>query len=324
MYGFWKLLAASDVTAAGMVPEWVFTAAAAVVIIACAIAALRGGSQVRRAVAVSIAVVVIAAVAAGWLLDHITARDLAEEQRAMDERAFELKMRALAPGSALACLDPIAGEFVQDSCERALFASPEATAAAVSYVTAQLSLLATGSKHARASGLRYSDPLTALRRTVEADRFGIVGYLFAMHAGCGPTKCDLFDLLQDSSRVRANLAARRFESYVKTHTTDWPPAGSTRSTAGNPASASSAAAPAAAAAKPPSKLFFPSASSIPPVNIMTSEPVAGQQPHEASASADPAARSRRQPQGLPPPRLPPSVDSGQARSTPLQIAPPAQ
>ena len=66
--------------------------------------------------------------------------------------AFDLATRALAPGSALACLDTIAGETVENACEKALFASPEATAAAVSYVAAQLSLLAAGSDHPAAVG----------------------------------------------------------------------------------------------------------------------------------------------------------------------------
>jgi len=237
-------------------------------------------------------------------------------------------MRALAPGSALACLEATAGEMVQDSCEKALFASPEATAAAVAYVTAQLSLLAAGRKHAQASGVSYSKVLTTLRRSIEVDRFGIVAYLFAMQPGCGPNKCDLFALLQETSRVRANLAEHPFESYVKTHMAEWSAAGS-RPIASNPAPAFAAAPPPVAAAKPPSKLFFPSASSIPPVNIMTAEPAAPQQSqpqqsNETTASADPAARSRKPPQAAPQARQPPGADSGQARSTPLQITPPAQ
>jgi hypothetical protein len=152
-----------------------------------------------------------------------------------------------------------------------------------------------------------------------------------MHPGCGPNKCELFGLLQDTSRVQANLAEHPFESYVKTHMADWLSAG-TRSMASNPAPVpgSSAAPSPMAAARPPSKLFFPSASSIPPVNIMTAEPAAAQPPqaqpsHETTASADPAARTRKPPQGAAPARPPPTVESGQApRSTPLQITPPAQ
>jgi hypothetical protein len=270
-------------------------------------------------------IIFILAAAVAWALDHLAARDLVAEGRALEARAFELKMHALTSGSALACLEATTDRMIQDSCEKALFASPESTAAAVSFVAAQLSLLAAGRKYAGASGLgglSYSTELTALRRAVEVDRFGIVAHLFAMRPGCGPDQCDLFALLQDASGVSANLAERPFESYVKTHMADWPPAGS-RPVAISSAPASSAAPPPVAAAKPLSKLFFPSSSSIPPVNIMTSEPAAHQS-HETTASADPAARTRKPPQGAPPTRQPSGVDSGQPRSTPLQIAPPAQ
>jgi len=317
MSDFWKLLAD-----AGMDPGSALVAAAAVVA-ACALAALRGGSQVRRVLAVSAAVVVAAAVTATFVLDHIAAREFADRQRALDGRVFELKMRALAPGSALACLDPTAGDFVQESCERAIFASPESTAAAISYVTEQLSLLEMGHQHARASGLASSDALTALRRSIEADRFGIVAYLFARRSGCELNECDFFHLLQDASRVRANLAAHQFESYVKAHTAEWQSAGVSRAAASNPAPASPVASPSVAA-KPTSTLFFPSASSIPAVNIMTPEPPATPPPNAASASADPAARAKKPSQGIPQGRAPTNADSGQAPSTPLQIVPPVQ
>jgi hypothetical protein len=318
MLDFWKMLANFDLAGAGTRPALIFAAAAALVLIACALVAVRGGSQVRRAIAVSITVVAIATVAAARVLDLMSAGKLEDERRALDARAFELKMRALAPGSTLACLDPTVGEFIQDSCERALFASPEATATAVSYVKAQLSLLSAGSKHAHASGLPYSDALTAFRHSVEADRFGLVAYLFAMQSGCGPDKCDLFDLLRDTTRVRTNLAEHRFESYVRSHTADWP-AAAPRLTASNPPPD----APAVVAAKPASNLFFPSASSIPPVNIMTSEPAGAPQLREATASADPAAGTRKTSQGISQAHRPLTVGSGQTRSTPLQIAPPA-
>ena len=42
--------------------------------------------------------------------------------------------RAIAPGSALSCLDEMAGEAVEAACEKGVFASPEAVAAAVKYV----------------------------------------------------------------------------------------------------------------------------------------------------------------------------------------------
>ena len=53
----------------------------------------------------------------------------------------ELTARSLAPGSALGCLDAVASIVVENACERPLFASPEAVAAAVGYIDARFSLL---------------------------------------------------------------------------------------------------------------------------------------------------------------------------------------
>ena len=38
---------------------------------------------------------------------------------------------SIAPGSALSCLDELAGEAVETACEKAVFASPESVASAV-------------------------------------------------------------------------------------------------------------------------------------------------------------------------------------------------
>ena len=266
--------------------------------------------------------VFFAAFAVTWMmLDRWSARDLAAEGRAISQRAFELNMRVLAPGSPLACLDGTAGETIQDACERALFATPELTAGAVAYVTAQLSLLAEARQHAQASGSSYANVFPTMRRAIEADRFGIAGYLFAARPGCQTGRCELFDLLKDPARVSANLAKGTFESYVRVHMADWAAAGSRPVASSSVPDTSSQGVPAAAVAgKPASNVFFPSSSSIPPVNIMTAEPVSSQQSPEASAVADATTRSRKQPQT----RQPASADAGPARSGPLQIAPLAQ
>ena len=69
-------------------------------------------------------------------------RDRADERRALDHRAAELVGRAIAPGSAIACLEATNTETVEGACERAVFASPETVAAATAYMAARLSLLA--------------------------------------------------------------------------------------------------------------------------------------------------------------------------------------
>jgi hypothetical protein len=86
--------------------------------------------------------------------------------------------------------------------------------------------------------------------------------------------------------------------------------------------------------RPTAKLFFPSASSIPSINIMASEPAIpaasqqpqSQEPHETTASADAATRPRKPLRGAPAgrPASARSLDNGRPPSTPLQLVPPTQ
>jgi hypothetical protein len=73
---------------------------------------------------------------------------------------------SIAPGSALSCLDELAGGAVESACEKGVFASPEAVAAAVKYVTAQLALLEDGTAYAKRDA-SYAAELAPLRSAVE-------------------------------------------------------------------------------------------------------------------------------------------------------------
>src|SRR5207244_12906612 len=128
--------------------------------------------------------------------------------------------RAFAPGSPLACLDAVAGETVEVLCEKAIFASPEATAAAVSYAAAQLALLAEGSEHARRHP-GYGAKPSHLRHAVEFDRFGLVAHVLALREGCTRDRCRAFAFMNDRTRVSANLSARTYDSYVARHVASW-------------------------------------------------------------------------------------------------------
>src|SRR4051812_5883312 len=158
------------------VPVWAVVAGLAVII--GALALRRATFDGRGMPLLQGGLIVAAGVAGWWALDYVERRNVAVEQRnvaleqqAIEARMFDLATRALAPGSALACLDAIAGDAVEDACEKALFASPEAAAAAVSYVAAQLSLLAWANDRARPSRTAQ------LRRAIEADRFGMVAHV---------------------------------------------------------------------------------------------------------------------------------------------------
>jgi hypothetical protein len=241
--------------------------------------------------------------------------DIALERQALDARGVELLTRVAFPGSPLACLDGGAGEMVEASCEKLLFASPETTAAAVAYVSAQLALLADYTSLLRRTRGNEPAALINLRRVIEADRFGLVAQVLAARDGCTPVACETLALLENASRVKANLRARPFDSHVARHAADWStdPASalaSVRTSDGAAAPGSgSVADAAAAAAAPPSAIspsparplrkdiFLPSASSIPPVSIMTAEP-ADSGPAD-TAGAKPGSRTAVKNPGTP-------------------------
>src|SRR5262245_43641987 len=71
-------------------------------------------------------------------------RERVDHRRTLDARIVALDAQAVAPDSVLACVDGPLGDTVDAGCERAVFGSPEAIAAASSYVAARLALLDEG------------------------------------------------------------------------------------------------------------------------------------------------------------------------------------
>jgi hypothetical protein len=243
--------------------------------------------------ALSRAGLLLVGAAVAWvILDATSAGTFAAQRRALDARLLEMTTRAVMPGSALACLDATAGDLVEASCEKALFATPETAAASVAYVAAQLSLLADGSEYERRSGANYEQALGGLRHAIETDRFGIVAHVLAFRDGCTAERCNAFGLLRDAAQVSDNLTGRKYEFYVLRHAAEWPPTAFSPVAANSPLPSNSAApppqTPAPAAKTAPNGLFFPSSASIPAVSIMNAEPSGPQQ--QAGAAADAAAK----------------------------------
>ncbi len=274
------------------------------------------------AVLLRTATVLAGAVLVWAWLDASMLREYAAERRALDARASELTARAIAPGSALACLNSVGNEIVETACEQALFASPQAAAAAIAYVDARLTLLADGLAYASRNRL-YASALDGPRRALEADRFGIVAHVLASR-GCTADDCAAFKLMQDTARVQANLKDRLFAARVAQHAANWPANGAATASASASTPTPSAPPPPAPGAPVASRFNFPSSASIPPVSIMSAEPGDSAPPRNApgaSASggsvAPPSAERQSQAargqstnrtqsgQGAPPLRLPP-------------------
>jgi hypothetical protein len=310
-------------------PLWAAAVLAACFLVVCVLAFLRGGPDGKRAAAARVALILIAALAGSLFIDYLWRRDLAGDRLALEARAHDLNARAIMPGSALACLDAMAGDAVENSCERALFATPEATAAAVSYVAAQLSLLTAGTELFKRGDLNSESPLADLRRAAELDRFGFVAHVLMVRDGCTAEQCGTFSLLRDAQRVRTNMARRTYESFVNLHAGNWGAPGNRPVAAhSRPGTVDGQAAAPVAAAKPPNNLFFPSAASIPPVSIMNSEP--NTQPPNTTGSAETATPSppRKRPQGQA--RQPANSPANATNATsaappaPMQLAPSGQ
>jgi hypothetical protein len=257
------------------------------------IALFRGGLGAVIGSVVRIAFLALAMVAAWVVFNWVQDRDRIEARRALDQRLDELTARVLAPASVLGCLEPGLGDAVDNSCEKELFASPETIGAATALVAARWSLLGRAAEHAKRDA-GYDARLDGLRRTLQADRYGFLAQVLSTREGCSASRCDGLERLSDPTRVRANLAERTFESLVARNAVAW---------------ANRVHVPTTAAAPVPNpNVAFPSASSIPPVSIMNTEPGAG-----TPAAAAPT----------PPRRPPPPKAARPAAAKPAPIAPPA-
>src|ERR1700759_3848976 len=140
MLGSGHLISGLDV-ATGTLALMVFSAGAAVIGLAVLVRVTlrRAGSAGLSGTLWVGVLAILGAVFTYAVLDRLSARDLVAARRGIEAQAIELSTRALAPGSALGCLDAVANALIENGCEQRLFASPEATAAAIAYVDARFS-----------------------------------------------------------------------------------------------------------------------------------------------------------------------------------------
>jgi hypothetical protein len=257
---------------------WLAAGSAILLILFCVLALfqpqLRLSSGPARRVGFVAVGAVLGAVITWALLDRPGLADHSAERRTLELRSGQLSAQALAPGSPLACLDALAGESVEVACEKLLFASPASVASATSYTAAKLTLLASVAGYVARGGTDADDIAGQLRRSLETDRFGFVGRVLATRDHCTGDDCKTLALLSDSAEVRANLAADKLGRYLDHYVAGW----------GAPAPEVADASPPAAPHKVVN-IDFPTAASIPPVNIMTPEPTGPVLPGAAAAAA---------------------------------------
>ena len=129
--------------------------------------------------------------------------------------------RTLAPGSALACLDALAGENVDAACEKAIFASAATVATATSYAAARFELLSDMVAYIKRGGRDIDGALVPLRHSLETDPYGFLAHALAVRDGCTSQNCKALDVLADASHVRANLSGQTLDRYLDHYLTAW-------------------------------------------------------------------------------------------------------
>ncbi|MBR0914808.1 hypothetical protein [Bradyrhizobium japonicum] len=227
---------------------------------------------------------------------------------------------------ALSCLDDLAGNAVAIGCEKALFGSPDAAAAAVSYTAARIDRLTVLGDAATAEK-SLTLGMKVLRKALERDRYGLVAQVLVARDGCTQFDCPAFRSLTDQQRVAANMDSHLYDTLVARYAPGW----------NAPAMAPAMPATAALAGMPPSmptgrptNAEFPSASSTPPVSIMNPEPTAAVRqaaPAGGAASAPrasaPASAQAAAP-AAPAAKKPPAPKAARApAAAPVPLAPPA-
>jgi hypothetical protein len=273
-----------DATAGTLtVPIWLAGAGSAVLLVAILVAVKRAGGVALVSSLFRVGVIAAFVLGAWLYVDRGGAKNADNtDRRALDDRKTALITGAIAPGSALSCLDEMAGEAVATACEKSVFASPEAVAAAVKYVAAQLELLKDGTAYAMQDSA-YTTELAPLRAAIELDRFGLVAHVLGDHEGCTAERCDAVATFHDSSHVMANLRDHTFDEEVKRYTVSWNAphlADGVVAAVGPPVSLPSATGPGTVAPK----YDFPSSKSIPAVSIMAPE---GPPPKDSARDAAP-------------------------------------
>jgi hypothetical protein len=211
---------------------------------------------------------------------------------------------------ALACVDDIAGEAVEQACEKVLFGSAESTAAAINHMAAMITRL-TSLGDATTAQRSMTPEIQALRRAVEHDRYGLVAQVLLARDRCTPMECPAYRSLTDNHQIITNMDEHTYDALVARYAPSWnaPPVATALAA---PGSMLGASVPTGR----PTNAEFPSSANTPPVSIMTPEPGTG------TAAARAAAPAAEKPTAAVPPR--PSTQMGAAPTASLAPSPPPE
>ncbi|HRF09541.1 MAG TPA: hypothetical protein PL193_12990 [Xanthobacteraceae bacterium] len=211
----------NNLSAAVAVPGWAIIAGGlALVLLLILMFRPRGDGGSGIAVLSQLAVVAIIAGAAYFGLKQTEDSSRLLERKAIEDRAAALLAQSNQPGSVLGCLHVAATSTLDEACEQAIFAEPQRVASAVSITADHIALLYDATLYA-VKEPAFLDRFEGLRRSLEADPYGLVAHVFAKDHKCIPDSCTRYRILKETDKVKANLTAQKFEGLLAKHKQSW-------------------------------------------------------------------------------------------------------
>ncbi|MBC7585446.1 MAG: hypothetical protein H7316_17010 [Tardiphaga sp.] len=288
-------------------PMWLTIAVAAFFGLIVAITLLRAEKSVANGALAVITLLAMAVASAATIRSYGAGGQGSASVASNVKAAAPEPPPAMASLPALSCLDDLAGDAVLAACEKVLFGSPENAAAAVSYAAARLAWLVSFGDVTSANKV-LTPELASLRRSIERDRFGLIGHLLLARDNCQIGACPAYAALTNHDEIAAHMEQRSYDTLIARYAPGW-----NMPTATAPGVVTLSGLPPSMPTGKPTTADFPTSASIPPVNIMTPEPPINA-PRSPAANAQAAAPAA--PKKPPAPKPPRPVQTG-----PVQLAP---
>jgi hypothetical protein len=200
-------------------PGWAFAAAGLGVVLLLILVLRPRNDTSGLATLAQLALVAVVAGAGYFGLKQYEDNSRFAERNALEERAALLS-QAHQPGSVLACLNVSVIPVLDEACEKIIFAEPQRITSAIAVTADRLAFLYDAVAYS-AREPAYADRFEPLRKTLEADPYGIVAYVLAAEFKCIPDSCARLRMFKNSERVKANLAYRKFDDLLNKHKTSW-------------------------------------------------------------------------------------------------------
>lgn len=143
------------------------------------------------------------------------------QRKFLEDRANTLFSQTIQPGTVFACIDGSPSPAMQAACERTLFSEPQHVATAVTITSQRVAYLIDAVRFGRERDESYLSRITPLRRMLENDPFGFVGFVMASTYHCMADLCDKFAIFDNPERVKENIRSRRYEAYMAKYAGVW-------------------------------------------------------------------------------------------------------